>query len=102
MELAEEEQREIDAAWAEYRRLESEKADEENRKYDDELAEYRAQEDYDSRAREALLEELCPCGHSYKFHGSDGDGCQFCSCFGFGDPHEVNVGDGPGGFKIYE
>lgn len=55
--------------------------------------------------------EACPCGHKHHQHWGGGEGhCEVpgCGCQEFGtevqedEAHEVNLGDSPGGFKIYE
>lgn len=55
--------------------------------------------------------EYCPCGHKRSAHYLEDGHCEAtgCGCPQFGEPVEnwetctiVNVGDGPGGFRIVE
>lgn len=70
------------------------------------------QREAEDLARESWDEEhyavICPCGHRFDQHYGDGQ-CSQCDCPRFGTPveeweppTEVNLGDDPGGFKIYE
>ena len=60
-------------------------------------------------AQTEIENEKCPCGHKRSQHEMEEGHCLRCECPQFGEPTEsweqhteVNVGDGPGGFRIYE
>ena len=83
--LTEEEQREIDAMWKDHRRIQAEE-------------EQQAWEEYRKMTEP---KETCACGYDLDRFGCVDSSCETPGC-GCPEPHEVNVGDGPGGFKIYE
>ncbi|PIS14917.1 hypothetical protein COT64_00130 [Candidatus Shapirobacteria bacterium CG09_land_8_20_14_0_10_39_12] len=76
--------RESDAAWKEYKKQQMMEAE-----------------------KEMKNERICLCGHSHGQHYG-GKRCEICDCSHFRegvvveDYKEINLGDSPGGFKIYE
>ena len=72
-----------------------------------------SREEQEGRMWEEAMQEVedkgCPCGHESSRHEMLNGQCLECDCPQFGEPvesweefTEVNVGDGPGGFRVYE
>jgi len=75
------------------------------------LAWKQLREQQEMEAEKEYENEVCPCGHKHDQHYAGEEFCEVssCDCPQFGEPienwetfTEVNLGDSPGGFRIYE